>query len=125
MCATSCATTYSASIGGNWTSRQLSRISPFALQLPHSLRALDSRTDGVCVAMRPTFYNAYNNLATCYGELKMYPEAIAALETCIKLKPDDYYAMSNLAVLGTGHPISRPTDRTIYGERGGDLWLLA
>ena len=46
MCATSCATTYSASGGGSCTSRQLSRISPFALQLPHSLRAFDSRTDG-------------------------------------------------------------------------------
>jgi len=29
----------------------------------------------------------------------MSPEAIDALEKCIKLKPDDYYAMSNLAVI--------------------------
>ena len=46
-CATSCATTYSASAGGSCTSRQLRRISPRALQLPHSLRALDRRTAGV------------------------------------------------------------------------------
>jgi tetratricopeptide (TPR) repeat protein len=36
----------------------------------------------------------------------MYPQAIDALEKCIKLKPDDYYAMSNLAVImmHTGKP---------------------
>jgi tetratricopeptide (TPR) repeat protein len=36
----------------------------------------------------------------------MYPEAVDALEKCIKLKPDDYYAMSNLAVImmNTGKP---------------------
>ena len=43
-CATSCATMYSASSGGSWTSRQLSRITPCWLQLPHSERALDSLT---------------------------------------------------------------------------------
>src|SRR5437867_3514327 len=37
---------YSASNGGSCTSRQLRRISPRALQLPHSLRALDRRTAG-------------------------------------------------------------------------------
>jgi tetratricopeptide (TPR) repeat protein len=44
-------------------------------------------------------------MAVCYGKLKMYPEAEAALKKCIAIKPGDFYAMNNVAVMmiQTGH----------------------
>ena len=35
----------------------------------------------------------------CYGRLKQYPQAEAALKKCIALKPDDFHAMNNVAVM--------------------------
>jgi len=51
------------------------------------------------VELRPDFHAVYNNMAVCYGRLKMYPQAEESLLRAIAVKPDDFYAMNNLAVM--------------------------
>ena len=47
--------------------------------------------------LRPDYAEAYNNIGAAYCEIGMWPEAIVALETAVRLQPDLQLARNNLA----------------------------